>query len=80
MSRATLLAVLAAAVLAGCGSEEQAAPPVQRDLPAITSPDTGIPYEQGGGDGSGADGNAGDRDPERRGGVAAGPDGSDERK
>ena len=75
----SVLAVLAVATLAGCGQEDLS-PPIERDAGAVTSPGTGIPYEQGGADGSGADGNAGDRDPESRGGVAAGPDSSDERK
>jgi hypothetical protein len=77
--RRCLLVLLVAGALAGCGSEE-AGLPIERDTPAITSPDTDIPYEAGGGDGSGADGNAGDVDEEPRGGVAAGPDNSDERK
>lgn len=78
--RRSLIAVLAAAgLLAGCGSEE-ASVPVDRDAPAVTSPGTDIPYEAGGADGSGADGNSGDDDREPRGGIAAGPDASDERK
>ena len=77
--RRTLVVLLAAGALAGCGSEETSMP-IERDTPAITSPDTGLPYETGGADGSGADGNSGDVDREPRGGVAAGPDSSDERK
>ena len=82
MRRSLLTALLAAVALAGCGGSDSAEndPPVQRDGIAITSPDTSIPYETGGADGSGADGNPGDQDPEARGGVAAGPDASDERK
>ena len=77
--RRTLLVLLAAGALAGCGSEEKTVP-IERDAQAITSPDTDLPYETGGADGSGADGNPGDEDREPRGGVAAGPDSSDERK
>lgn len=40
-------------------------------VPAVTTPGTGIPYETGGGDGSGADGSERVR---ARGGVAAGSD------
>ena len=82
MRRSLLTALLAAAVLAGCGGSDskEGDPAVQRDGIAITSPDTSIPYETGGADGSGADGNPGDEDPEARGGIAAGPDASDERK
>ncbi len=71
--------VLAAAFAAGCGEEEKELP-IERDAQAVTSPDTGRAYETGGADGSGADGNPGDEDQEPRGGVAAGPDNSDERK
>ena len=77
--RRTLLVLLAAGALTGCGSEETSLP-IERDTPAVTSPDTQLPYETGGADGSGADGNAGNVDEEARGGVAAGPDNSDERK
>lgn len=67
-----LLPILAAAALTlsacGDGVEDQA---VERDTPAIMSPGTTIPYEQGGGDGSGADGS---ERAQPRGGVAAGPD------
>jgi len=67
-----LVPILAAVALttAACGDsvEDRA---VERDTPAITSPGTSIPYEQGGGDGSGADGSEAAQD---RGGVAAGPD------
>ncbi len=84
MRRSLLAAVLAAALLAGCGGSSSSSsendPPVQREGIAITSPDTSVPYETGGRDGSGADGNPGDEDPEARGGIAAGPDASDERK
>ena len=77
--RRTLVALLAARALVGCGGQAED-PPIERDTRAITSPGTTVPYERGGADGSGADGNAGDEDPERRGGIAAGPDKSDERK
>ncbi len=40
-------------------------------VPAVTTPGTGVPYEVGGGDGSGADGSD---DVRARGGVAAAPD------
>ncbi len=40
-------------------------------VPAVTTPGAGVPYEIGGGDGSGADGS---EDVRARGGVAAGPD------
>ncbi len=82
MPRSLLAAALAAAVLAGCGGSDSTEndPPVQREGNAVTSPDTSIPYETGGADGSGADGNPGDEDPEARGGIAAGNDASDERK
>ena len=82
MRRSLLTALLAAVALAGCGgsSSSENEIPVERSGEAITSPDTGSPYETGGADGSGADGNPGDQDPEARGGIAAGPDASDERK
>ena len=67
-----LLPILAAVALTAtaCGDdvEDRA---VERDTPAITSPGTTIPYEAGGGDGSGADGS---EKAQPRGGVAAGPD------
>ena len=64
-----LLALCAAALLAGCGDKAEAIR--GDDAPAITAPNTTIPYESGGADGSGADGS--ERD-DGRGGVAAGPD------
>ena len=71
--------VLVLGVLAGCGGSDPN-PPIERDAEAVTSPGTTIPYELGGADGSGADGDPGTRDPEKRGGIAAGPDRSGERK
>ena len=62
--------VLAAAVAGGCGDDVPDLP-VQRDTPAVTAPGTDRAYEQGGADGSGADGS---EKRNRRGGVAAGPD------
>jgi hypothetical protein len=62
-------AVAACTFAAGCGEEVDPIP--AGDAPAITSPGTTIPYESGGGDGSGADGR---REREERGGVAAGHD------
>jgi hypothetical protein len=65
-----LVAAAAACTFAtGCG--EKVDPIPARNAPAVTAPDTTIPYEAGGGDGSGADGR---RERERRGGVAAGHD------
>lgn len=57
---------LCALVAAGCGEEEPE--PSSGGAPAIT---TGRPYELGGADGSGADG---EEAKAPRGGVAAGPD------
>jgi hypothetical protein len=62
--------VAACAIAAGCGGEDVEPIPAG-DAPAVTAPGTEIPYENGGGDGSGADGR---REEQRRGGVAAGPD------
>lgn len=76
--RRSLAALLAAGALAGCGSQEAPDIPIERDARAVTAPGSGIPYENGGADGSGADGNSGTRDREPRGGVAAGPDASGE--
>ena len=70
---AVLLAVLAALAAAGCGSGEPGAT-VERDVQAVTAPDTPFPYEAGGADGSGADGRD---ETERRGGIAAGTDDPD---
>jgi hypothetical protein len=68
--RVPLIALLAAAVAAGCGG--QSIQPIRGDdAPAITVPNAGLPYEGGGADGSGADGT---EKVERRGGIAAGPD------
>jgi hypothetical protein len=66
----SLAAVVAACTLAtGCGEEVDPIP--ASDAPAVTAPGTTIPYEDGGGDGSGADGR---REEQERGGVAAGHD------
>lgn len=54
----------------GCGGEDVEPIPAS-NAPSVTSPNTDIPYESGGADGSGSDG---ERKRERRGGVAAGPD------
>jgi hypothetical protein len=79
MRRSLLALAVVAALAAGCGQKENDLP-IDRSAPAVTSPDTDRAYETGGADGSGADGNPGDVDEESRGGVAAGPDNSDERK
>ena len=55
---------------AGCGGEDVEPIPAS-GAPAVTAPGTEIPYENGGADGSGADGR---REREERGGVAAGKD------
>jgi hypothetical protein len=69
MSRRFPATLLAAALLglSGCGSSDPE--PSEGGGPAITV--GGIPYEDGGGDGSGADGT---EEPNPRGGIAAGPD------
>jgi len=65
-----LCGVLAASVLAaGCGDDVK--PINGGSAPAITSPGTTIPYENGGADGSGSDGR---KEQDSRGGVAAGQD------
>ena len=67
MPRHLLAALLATGLVAvGCGDEEPDAS--SGGAPAVTS---GLPYELGGADGSGADGLE-ERAP--RGGIAAGPD------
>jgi hypothetical protein len=63
---AALLAVVLLGV-AGCGSDDR--DPSRGGAPAVTVGDQ--PYELGGGDGSGADG---DEDRDERGGIAGGPD------
>ena len=63
------LAAVVCTFAAGCGGEVEPIP--AGDVPAITSPGTTIPYENGGGDGSGADGR---REKQDQGGVAAGRD------
>ena len=68
--RVLLLVLLIAAPAAGCG-EDVPTRAVERDTPAVTSPGTDLPYESGGGDGSGADGS---EQSNPRGGIAAGPD------
>ena len=70
MRRLLLPLLITASLCAACGDEVEDRA-VERDTPAITSPGTTIPYEQGGGDGSGADGSEKAND---RGGIAAGPD------
>ena len=69
--RPLLLPLLITASLAAACGEDVEDRAVERDTPAITSPGTDIPYESGGGDGSGADGSEKSND---RGGIAAGPD------
>ena len=64
------LAAVVCTLAAGCGGEEVEPIPAG-DVPAVTSPGTTIPYENGGGDGSGADGRKARED---KGGVAAGRD------
>jgi hypothetical protein len=64
-----LVLAAAAAPLSGCGDEPE---PIRgEEAPAITSPGTTIPYENGGADGSGADGSEQTND---RGGIAGGRD------
>ena len=68
MPRHLLAALLATALLAGgCGSKDPE--PTSGGAPAITIGDQ--PFELGGADGSGADGQEVDA---RRGGIAGGPD------
>lgn len=68
--RVTLLACAALAFgLAGCGDDVD--PVADPAGPAVTAPGTTIPYEAGGGDGSGGDGRV---EADERGGIAAGPD------
>ena len=76
--RRLLLSVLALCALAtaGCGGDggktvTEASPGAQ---PGVTTPNSGREYENGGADGSGADGV---EEPESRGGIAAGPDSPD---
>ena len=67
MPRHALAVLFAAALLAGgCGEEDPE--PSSGGAPAVTS---GAPYELGGADGSGADG---EEAKAPRGGIAAGPD------
>ena len=63
------LAAVVCTLAAGCGEGVEAIP--AGDVPAVTSPGTTLPYENGGGDGSGADGR---KEREDKGGVAAGRD------
>jgi hypothetical protein len=70
MRRLLLPLLITASLAAACGEEVEDRA-VERDTPAITSPGTTIPYENGGGDGSGADGS---EKANKRGGIAAGPD------
>lgn len=67
--RALPVLLVLALPAAGCGDSVK--PINGNDAPAITSPGTTIPYEDGGADGSGSDGR---KKQEPRGGVAAGPD------
>ena len=67
MPRHLIAALVAVAVVAaGCGEGDPE--PTKGGAPAIT---TGEPYELGGADGSGADG---EEEAAPRGGIAAGPD------
>ena len=66
LSRLVLPLLALALVGAGCGEEEPETS--SGGAPAITS---GAPYELGGADGSGADG---EEENAERGGIAAGPD------
>jgi hypothetical protein len=68
---AVVVVVLAASVAGGCGSSTNDKAISGGDAPAFTTPTTRVPYENGGGDGSGADGAAASNP---RGGVGAGPD------
>jgi hypothetical protein len=71
--RLVTAALISGALLAGCG-EDVPEREVQRELPGITIGEGGqyeAPYEAGGADGSGADG---EEKRDSRGGVAGGPD------
>ena len=64
-----LIATLAlAGASAGCGDDVD---PVGGGAPAVTAPGTTVPFEAGGGDGSGGDGLAVENP---QGGIAGGPD------
>ena len=69
MSRHLLAAMIAAVALGvgGCGSEDPE--PSEGGAPAVTVGD--VPYEDGGADGSGADGT---EEAAPRGGIGGGPD------
>lgn len=72
LPRRPLLCLLAAGAIAGCGGEDETATQASPgDVPALTTPNSGREYENGGADGSGADGR---EEPEQRGGIAAGAD------
>lgn len=73
MTRPTLAALLAAtALLVGCGGDSEPETSASPDaVPGITAPGADSDYENGGADGSGADGREAAED---RGGIAAGPD------
>lgn len=66
---AALAALALTTVAAGCGDDVE--PVSGNDAPAMTAPGTTIPYENGGGDGSGADGRV---DEAATGGIAGGRD------
>jgi hypothetical protein len=67
MRRASIILV-SVLCLAGCGDDVPDRP-VDRGTPAVTT--GGMAYENGGADGSGADGR---ESPNARGGIAGGPD------
>ena len=70
--RAVLCVLAASALAAGCGgSDETTTQASPGDVPGITTPGSEREYENGGADGSGADGA---ETAEPRGGIAAGPD------
>jgi hypothetical protein len=64
------LAAVVCTLAAGCGGE-QVDPIPAGEVPGVTAPGTALPYENGGADGSGSDGR---KEPESKGGVAAGRD------
>lgn len=66
---AALAALALTTVAAGCGEDVE--PVSGNDVPAVTAPGTTIPFEDGGGDGSGSDGRVDEAD---TGGIAGGRD------